>query len=196
MLLLGKVSVCVSAPSTLKSSQTAESLFHSFLLNHLSFAASLASSLAPRVKFQEWMGMLVGVSPAHTGPGMSCCWHRGSSAFNPPAQSKAGFLLSHPQQDFVPQVRHGMSGSSGPAFPLRSSDIDVAKKGRKTIIKTSNPRDSPALSCCKWEQRFGLSIKKIPAPVSLAAASFPVSSKPSWERSGIQPRSILVCYFP
>lgn len=64
MLLLGKVSVCLSASSTLKSSQTAESPFHSYPLNHLSFTASLASSQAPTVKFSVWTWMLVGVSPA------------------------------------------------------------------------------------------------------------------------------------
>lgn len=69
MLLLGKVSVCVCASSTLKSSQAAELPFYSFPLNHLSFTASLASSKSRTVKLPVWTGVVVGVSPALLCPG-------------------------------------------------------------------------------------------------------------------------------
>lgn len=127
------------ANSTLKSSQAVELPFLQ-LPSKSPFLYSFPCQLPvtySEIPSMDWDAH--GSEPSTPVPGLGALGqacpgpgpHRGSSGFIPPAQSKAGFVLSHPQQDFEPQVRHGMSASSGPAFPLCSSDINVAKRGEK-----------------------------------------------------------------
>lgn len=145
MLLLGKLSVCVCASSTLKSIQAAGLPFHSFPLNHLSFTASLASSQSHTVRFPVRTGMLVGVSPASSaraggsGPGTGVLLAPVALSHQP----KAGLdFCSHTHGRFSAPSQTGDVWKLRTSLPSAQQQYRRGQKGRKTIIKTSNPRET------------------------------------------------------